>query len=267
MCKSYCFESIYLCFPYYKLSLILRSCLCVCSGVIGAIFDPQASCSGTTSASDTRQRKWTIARELKATMERKRIKWSDDIRGATHLLIVLTGGMLANVSVTEEITRISKQTEQPFILVYSTEKDTAWDFGSDEATGASAALQKLFADHEAMPYRPFTPKERRYEHEAMVTEIIKRLSRLSKRLRCDLTLLKPGAVLWIKYRTANRSSEAGVAWRKIKVIREGTSKESRHHRRGRLLKGVFVLEKGMEKFFLHGRFLEISRIKPSLDTE
>lgn len=200
-------------------------------------------------------------------MERKRIKWSDDIRGATHLIIILTGGVLTKPSVAEDITRISKQTEQPFILVYSTAKDTAWDFGSDEAKGASAAIQKLFADHEAMPYRPFMPRERRYEHEAMATEIIKRLSRLSKRLRCDLALLRPGAVLWIKYRTANRSSEVGVAWREIKVIREGTSKESYRHRRGRVLKGVFVLEKETEKFFLHGRFLEISRIKPSLDTE
>ena len=103
--------------------------------------------------------------------------WAEDIAGATHAVMLLVAGSVkpgtASAVLLEEAAEIA--TTNSFIhFLYVTGN---WDFDEfyDLHTRAPTIATRGVASHECMQFRPRDPPPLRYEHDALILEMLRRM--------------------------------------------------------------------------------------------
>lgn len=69
----------------------------------------------------------------------------------------------------------------------------AWDFGAFYS-GPESEVKASISSHEALVYRPFNPRPRRYEHKALVRELLKRMQPAASAHEADFPETSPRSV-------------------------------------------------------------------------
>ena len=96
--------------------------------------------------------------------------FATSIDTASHVLVLLTGGLLEQGSTIEaELSKVLKQKHKKLVFVYSTEH--GWDFEKFYATPENEA-KAVIASHEALVFRA---KGKKYEKRAMAFELLRRM--------------------------------------------------------------------------------------------
>ena len=118
-----------------------------------------------------------IAAELRASLSARDVQLVTDPTAATHTVVVLTAGVL--VSQEETVLALAQAKNGRFVFVYS--EDNGWNFRCAERR-KHAAIDAALNNNEAMTYRPacdpWCEHSTGYEHTAMLTEMLTRLSKI-----------------------------------------------------------------------------------------
>jgi hypothetical protein len=114
----------------------------------------------------------SINDELKQTLAQCNVDIVDNVEEATHALVVLTGGLLRNGSLSMlQLDGIVNRLG-PLDIIYTHSEDAGWDF--DVFYGRpDSKLKSSIAGHESLKYRP-NNLARGYEHTSMVSEVLRR---------------------------------------------------------------------------------------------
>ena len=122
--------------------------------------------------------------------------WTEDIGSAEHVLMLLTKGCVdAGAPSTALLEEAAKANKTVTFLYVTSQQDEAWDFDefyalhNDEFTHSDAT--DTVAAHEALKYRDADPESVRYEHDAMIFEILKRM-----RVTGDVNKRRKSMVAW-----------------------------------------------------------------------
>ena len=103
-------------------------------------------------------------------MENATLCFTTSIETASHVLVLLTGGLLQQGSTIEaELNKAVKQKHKKLVFVYSSEH--GWDFGKFYARPESEA-KAVIANHEALVFRA---KGKKYEKCAVALEVLRRM--------------------------------------------------------------------------------------------
>ena len=128
----------------------------------------------------------TMARDITSTLAKVAPKWQasaeGDVSSASHILVLLTGGVLAHgsTSFSELVDVISTRKFAELVFVYLESGPDAWDWGLPskiriEDPELKDRVQNSICGHEAYKYRPAIPAPLYYEHEALVLDICGRI--------------------------------------------------------------------------------------------
>jgi hypothetical protein len=108
-------------------------------------------------------------------------EWTDGVRSANHVVMLLTRGCVDNgtrsAALLEEAASARKTIHFLYIEGGDSFGDESLDFGvfySLHKESPSPATRSV-ASHEALKYRAATPQAIRYEHDAMVLEMLQRM--------------------------------------------------------------------------------------------
>ena len=114
---------------------------------------------------------------LRAAVTRRGVKWDDNAASATRTIVILTKGAVTGGSNTANaIIRLLKSARRRhYIFVYSLAD--GWDFTGNERKGAHPIIDTALNENEGMAYRAPVPRVMRYEHDAMVDEMLARLNK------------------------------------------------------------------------------------------
>jgi serine/threonine protein kinase len=103
---------------------------------------------------------------LAAEDGRLQVQLSADVEGSDAILVLLTPGVISRL---EAALRLQLDAHR-IVFLYSSE----WVFDCAEHKAASAAVQSALAQHEALPWRPWSINAE-YEHAALMRELASRL--------------------------------------------------------------------------------------------
>lgn len=104
----------------------------------------------------------------------------EKIEGASHFVVLLTDGALVEGSeCVRQLARVSASGAR-CVYLYFPSGDSFFnfsDFNARSAEGSSdfAIAARAIAGSEALKWRPPSPATKRYEHDALVLEVLKRL--------------------------------------------------------------------------------------------
>ena len=126
-----------------------------------------------------------IAEECKASISclSKSTTWTDTIEDATHVLMLLSRGCVdvdtASAAALAESSAAKKIINFLYIEPNGNNADEAWDFGAfyELHKMAPSLATRSVAAHEALKYRYATPRSKQYEHDALILELLARMSR------------------------------------------------------------------------------------------
>jgi len=111
-----------------------------------------------------------VVKELRETTKGLGVKWVDNATATTFTIIILTGALLKSPALAKQVSTVL--THKRFLFLYS--EVHGWDFG-DRIRSKYPDIDQSLNDNEAMTYRPPTPSHLRFEHDAMVQEMFRRL--------------------------------------------------------------------------------------------
>lgn len=137
--------------------------------VIGAVWSSAHGSAGTT-----------VMRALRVAVIRRNVKWTDDTDSATHTIVILTDGAVASGSASAGALVRLLRGGRRFIFVMD-----GFDFDGQERKGADPLIDAALNENEAMAYRAPEPPQMRYEHDAMVDEMLARLHKTGVRTVLD----------------------------------------------------------------------------------
>ena len=114
---------------------------------------------------------------LRAAIICRGVQWDDSAASATRTIVILTKGAIAKGSNTANaIVRLLRSaSRRHYLFVYSLAD--GWDFSGSEREGAHAIIDTALNENEGMAYRAPFPRLMRYEHDAMVDEMLARLNK------------------------------------------------------------------------------------------
>ena len=120
----------------------------------------------------------TVINECKASMKQCAPKtvWTDDIGSANHVLMILSKGCVDEGTASTALLLEAADARKTITFLYVTKESSeeeGWDFAPHADKSKSAT--KIFKNHEALKYRDATPVENRYEHDALMIELLKRM--------------------------------------------------------------------------------------------
>ena len=132
-------------------------------------FQPAAGLAGPIKSVEERC-KGKIQLEGGHELENATLCFTTSIETASHVLVLLTGGLLQQGSTIEaELNKAVKQKHKKLVFVYSSEH--GWDFGKFYARPESEA-KAVIANHEALVFRA---KGKKYEKCAVALEVLRRM--------------------------------------------------------------------------------------------
>ena len=113
-----------------------------------------------------------VVAELSATLAdlSPAISFTGDVESASHVLVLLTGCVLAAGSASEVELQKSAALNRDMVFVYS--EDHGWDFGTFYNSPESA-VKATIAGNEALVLRP--KGQREFEHQSMSLEMLRRM--------------------------------------------------------------------------------------------
>jgi hypothetical protein len=119
----------------------------------------------------------TVINECKDSITQFAFKtvWADDIGSANHVLMILSKGCVDEGTPSTALLLEAADASKTITFLYVTKessKEDGWDF--DAHVDKSKSATKIVNAHEALKYRAATPEENRYEHDAMILEILRR---------------------------------------------------------------------------------------------
>ena len=123
-----------------------------------------------------------VQRELAASLSAvaPNLEWCVDGRGATHAIVLLSNGLLdescACAALLNDVVAATCRSVFLYLDPDAEGEEEGWDFSATlPESDASAAI----ARHEALRWRGAMPELMRYEHDALVLELLKRMKRSS----------------------------------------------------------------------------------------
>ena len=108
-------------------------------------------------------------------------QWSSTIAGSTHVVVILSKGCVdagaPSTAQLEEAVQQTKSINFVFIEPNESNSDEAWDFGAFYAlhTSSPSTATRAVSDAEALKYREVSPPSKRYEHDALMVELLARM--------------------------------------------------------------------------------------------
>ena len=108
-------------------------------------------------------------------------QWSSTIAGSTHVVVILSKGCVdagaPSTAQLEEAVQQTKSINFVFIEPNESNSDEAWNFGAFYAlhTSSPSTATRAVSDAEALKYREVSPPSKRYEHDALMVELLARM--------------------------------------------------------------------------------------------